>query len=68
MWAPVHDEEWDGDVPLNLERAKQTDADSEEGTIVFDAGKLPWRIGRYEVCSILTHRRRGDFLTDVLFS
>ena len=49
MWAPVHDEEWDGDVPLNLERAKRMGVDSEEGTVVFDAGKLPWRTGRYEV-------------------
>ncbi|KAJ3537122.1 hypothetical protein NM688_g6733 [Phlebia brevispora] len=49
MWVPVHDEEWDGDFPLNLDQSQRTDDHSEEGEAVFQAGKLPWRTGRYEI-------------------
>lgn len=54
MWVPVHVEEWDGDVPLHLEQPERTDIESEEGEVVFKGGKLPWRTGKYEVCSHCT--------------
>ncbi|CCM05928.1 uncharacterized protein FIBRA_08166 [Fibroporia radiculosa] len=49
MWVPVHDEEWDGDFPLSLNRPNRPDNDSENGEVVFRAGNLPWRTGRYEI-------------------
>ncbi len=48
MWVPVHDEEWDGDIPLDLHRPNRPDVDS-EGEVVFQADKLPWQCGTYEV-------------------
>ncbi|OBZ74367.1 Phosphatidylethanolamine N-methyltransferase [Grifola frondosa] len=52
MWVPVHDEEWDGDIPLSLNKPRETDEnspDSEEGEVIFKAGTLPWQTGRYEI-------------------
>ncbi|KAF8999874.1 phospholipid methyltransferase-domain-containing protein [Cyathus striatus] len=49
MWLPVHDEEWDGDIPLGLERLSATAEISESGTVTFKANTLPWLVGRYEV-------------------
>lgn len=57
MWVPVHDEEWDGDIPLGLHSpsdrgcdAKNGDGQSEEeGEVVFEKSTLPWQTGRYEV-------------------
>ena len=52
MWVPVHDDEWDGDIPLSLHKPKTEDPNSpdvEEGEVVFKSGALPWRTGKYEV-------------------
>ncbi|KAI0369352.1 phosphatidylethanolamine N-methyltransferase [Pilatotrama ljubarskyi] len=52
MWVPVHDDEWDGDIPLHLHHPKSADPhspDVEEGEVVFKSGALPWRTGKYEV-------------------
>ncbi|PSR73031.1 hypothetical protein PHLCEN_2v11135 [Hermanssonia centrifuga] len=48
MWVPVHDEEWDGDIPLDLHRPNRPDVDS-EGEVIFQADKLPWQCGTYEI-------------------
>ncbi|KAG9084240.1 phosphatidylethanolamine N-methyltransferase [Ceratobasidium sp. 370] len=52
-WAPVHDDEWDGDVPLLLEQRPLTD----HGEVVFQKDQLPWQFryhhdGKYNVMSI----------------
>ncbi|KAG8731428.1 phosphatidylethanolamine N-methyltransferase, partial [Ceratobasidium sp. 428] len=44
-WVPVHDDEWDGDVPLLLERRPLTD----HGEVVFQKDHLPWQTGNYEL-------------------
>jgi phosphatidylethanolamine N-methyltransferase len=49
MWLPVHDEEWDGDVPLNLKRVPSKHLDSENGIVTFKGNTLPWLVGLYEV-------------------
>ena len=56
MWVPVHDEEWDGDIPLGLNGpcenecgAKKDGAELEEGEVVFEKGTLPWQTGQYEI-------------------
>ncbi|KAI0920604.1 phosphatidylethanolamine N-methyltransferase, variant 2 [Taiwanofungus camphoratus] len=49
MWVPVHDEEWDGDIPLSLNRPNQPGHEQEEGEVVFERGTLPWQAGRYEI-------------------
>ncbi|KAF7795113.1 hypothetical protein EIP86_006259 [Pleurotus ostreatoroseus] len=49
LWVPVHNEEWDGDLPLNLDQPKRTHQLPEEGEVVFQGGKLPWRTGKYEI-------------------
>lgn len=46
---PVHDEEWDGDVPLGLDRPAAPPSDFESGTVTFKGDALPWLAGRYEV-------------------
>lgn len=51
MWLPVHGEQWDGDVPLGLERGPNLHHDTEKGTITFKGNTLPWLVGRYEVIS-----------------
>jgi len=56
MWVPVHDEEWDGDIPIGQESQtsstanREDDASDEEcGTVVFKGDSLPWTVGQYEV-------------------
>ena len=49
MWLPVYDEEWDGDVPLDLTQVSISNRDAEVGTVTFKANSLPWLVGRYEV-------------------
>ena len=46
MWVPVHSDEWDGDVPVEIE-APIVDSQSDE--VVFRGGALPWKTGTYEV-------------------
>lgn len=48
MWQPVHDDEWDGDTPLGLDRPLTPGKDS-KGQVTFKGGALPWVTGRYEV-------------------
>jgi phosphatidylethanolamine N-methyltransferase len=53
MWAPVHDEEWDGDVPSGQSRPSvSAHTDSETGVITFKGNTLPWIAGHYEVLSV----------------
>ncbi|KAF7759714.1 hypothetical protein Agabi119p4_11409 [Agaricus bisporus var. burnettii] len=49
MWLPVHDEEWDGDIPLGLDRPPSPQRDSENGEVTFRGNTLPWLVGNYEV-------------------
>jgi phosphatidylethanolamine N-methyltransferase len=53
MWVPVHDEEWDGDVPVQAERTVESTAssskDTQAGQVVFKGDVLPWKVGTYEV-------------------
>jgi phosphatidylethanolamine N-methyltransferase len=49
MWLPVHDEEWDGDVPLGTKRLSNPIEDSERGILTFKGDQLPWSVGQYEV-------------------
>jgi len=46
MWVPVHDDEWDGDIPLEIGTPTM---DSQFGEVAFRGGALPWKIGIYEV-------------------
>jgi len=43
----VHDDEWDGDIPLDLN--KPASLYGENGEVVFNGDKLPWAPGQYEV-------------------
>lgn len=47
-WVPVHDEEWDGDIPLGTPGAGPSQ-DEDCGEVVFKGGALPWEVGKYEV-------------------
>lgn len=50
MWVPVHDEEWDGDIPLSSGKpAPSGSGDYQEGEVVFRGNQLPWRSGKYEI-------------------
>ncbi|KAF5344522.1 hypothetical protein D9757_008147 [Collybiopsis confluens] len=49
MWVPVHDKEWDGDIPLGLDRPDVLVEDSESGVVTFKDNTLPWMVGRYEI-------------------
>jgi phosphatidylethanolamine N-methyltransferase len=48
MWVPIHDDEWDGNVPLGLDRPPTPGKDS-KGEVIFKGSALPWLVGRYEV-------------------
>ncbi|KAI6046577.1 phospholipid methyltransferase-domain-containing protein [Pisolithus marmoratus] len=48
-WLPVHDEEWDGDVPLSSHRVSPKSLEPETGTLTFRGSTLPWKVGQYEV-------------------
>ena len=58
MWAPVYDEEWDGDVPSGHQRPERPatqpitplEEDCERDIVMFKGDKLPWGVGKYEVC------------------
>lgn len=45
LWVPVHDEEWDGDVPRPHAQKEETEC----GQILFKNSTLPWQTGDYEV-------------------
>ncbi|KAJ3973602.1 phospholipid methyltransferase-domain-containing protein [Lentinula raphanica] len=49
MWVPVHDEEWDGDIPLGRHRPDTPLKESESGVVTFKDNTLPWITGRYEI-------------------
>jgi phosphatidylethanolamine N-methyltransferase len=50
MWVPVHDEVWDGDLPVAFEsKIASSSKDSESGQVVFSGNALPWKVGQYEV-------------------
>ncbi|KAH7924203.1 hypothetical protein BV22DRAFT_1196127 [Leucogyrophana mollusca] len=49
MWLPVHDEEWDGDVPLGTSRLASRGKEPDTGSILFEGSTLPWSVGRYEI-------------------
>ena len=53
LWAPVHNEEWDGDAPLN--NTHVTLEGPQTGTVIFQGLTLPWIIGQYEVSLSLGH-------------
>lgn len=46
---PVHDEEWDGDIPIGVEDKKQDAVIPMTGSVVFNGERLPWQVGTYEV-------------------
>ncbi|KAG8934612.1 phosphatidylethanolamine N-methyltransferase, partial [Tulasnella sp. 417] len=46
-WVPVHDEEWDGDIPVS--RTVTPESDDDCGEVVFKASTLPWEVGTYEI-------------------
>ena len=46
MWVPVHGDEWDGDIPLEIGTPT---LDSQSGGVVFRSTALPWKAGTYEV-------------------
>ncbi|KAJ7270623.1 phospholipid methyltransferase-domain-containing protein [Mycena haematopus] len=52
LWVPVHNEEWDGDVPLCFPRPSAGSSQGSEvdsGVVTFQGNTLPWLAGRYEV-------------------
>ncbi|KDQ23980.1 hypothetical protein PLEOSDRAFT_1048295 [Pleurotus ostreatus PC15] len=49
MWVPVHDDEWDGDIPLGRDKPIAPQHESETGVVVFKGDALPWQVGKYEV-------------------
>ncbi|KAG8874729.1 phosphatidylethanolamine N-methyltransferase [Tulasnella sp. 331] len=49
-WVPVHDEEWDGDIPnVNVGGATPVGHGIECGEVTFRSGRLPWQTGKYEI-------------------
>jgi len=46
MWVPVHDDVWDGHLPLETYK---TVANSGSGYVEFRGEALPWKVGKYEV-------------------
>ncbi|CAG7852914.1 Phosphatidylethanolamine N-methyltransferase Short=PEAMT [Serendipita indica DSM 11827] len=48
LWVPVHDEEWEGDVPRPLTDRSEGE-DTECGELVFKNSTLPWQTGEYEL-------------------
>jgi hypothetical protein len=49
MWVPVHDDGWDGNKPVD---SHEPVVDSDSGCVVFRAGALPWKAGKYEVSPV----------------
>lgn len=61
MWVPIHDEEWDGDIPLGMARSPGTQVDAENATIVFKGNTLPWLVGKYEVGNLSWSSRPSTY-------
>jgi phosphatidylethanolamine N-methyltransferase len=56
LWVPVHDEEWDQDVPVDdTSRITPLGKKPELGVVTFEGSTLPWTIGQYEVSHGLHH-------------
>lgn len=55
MWVPVHDDEWDGDIPLGRDKPIAPQHESETGVVVFKGDALPWQVGKYEVDRTALH-------------
>jgi phosphatidylethanolamine N-methyltransferase len=51
LWVPVHDEEWDGDVPSGIDGTKMSSSSHEidSGVVTFKGDTLPLAVGTYEV-------------------
>ncbi|KAF9228138.1 hypothetical protein BS17DRAFT_849997 [Gyrodon lividus] len=49
MWVPVHNEEWDGDEPLDAPHLSSKGLEPHTGSVLFESSTLPWTTGRYEV-------------------
>lgn len=56
LWVPVHDEEWNGDLPLPLQDQDQDNDEKREllrdtdcGELVFKKQTLTWTVGDYEL-------------------
>lgn len=49
LWLGVHNEEWQGDIPVN--NNEELGSDQEQGTLVFSGDRIPWHVGEYEVSS-----------------
>jgi phosphatidylethanolamine N-methyltransferase len=49
MWAPVHDEEWDGDIPVGMHRPANEHSSSDSGIVVLKGELIPWTAGKYEI-------------------
>ncbi|KAL0952661.1 hypothetical protein HGRIS_006904 [Hohenbuehelia grisea] len=49
MWVPVYDDEWDGDIPLGLDKPSAASGETETGTVTFKGDALPWQAGKYEI-------------------
>lgn len=47
-WVPVHDDQWDGDVPIQCDQQDLED----HGEVVFQKDQLPWQVGKYEVSQL----------------
>jgi len=62
MWLPIHDEEWDGDIPLGLTRSPGPQVDTKNGTVVFKGNTLPWLVGNYEVRSPFLFFTRSSYI------
>ena len=52
LWVPVHDYEWDGDIPLGLERPEMPRRETSAGEVMFKGDTLPWVTGQYEVLGL----------------
>lgn len=77
MWLPMHDEEWDGDLPIGTvgldgdKNGAKEEPIPMSGEVVFSGDKLPWSIRRHEVCMGLycclanKHRKEMVWVLDV---
>jgi phosphatidylethanolamine N-methyltransferase len=43
---PIYEEDWDGDVPLPVNEAREK---GDAGEVVFRGDQLPWSEGKYEL-------------------
>jgi len=49
MWMPVHDDEWDGDIPIGSDSRPPSPGKDSRGEVTFKGEALPWVAGRYEI-------------------